>query len=226
MADPLPTGSAPAPDLPAAPAYARRRLKMLVGWVLTGVGGFLLAIPWDLTLGKRQVPWAYEGLTGLACAGLGLAFIVTNLSPGYLARFRACRREVGSIALLTGFGIGVAYAVKTPTLTGIGVMGLVIFVSTLLAINLMSEEDAITHGEVRTAITVAIVSVFLGLVAFARDDVLTAGSVLAATLDHFWAILVSIVGFYFTATAAEGALKAFAERPAQAEPAPDGTGKA
>jgi hypothetical protein len=214
------------PSYPALAGVARhaRLLKLLAGWALVAAGAFLLAMPWNLKLGPEDTEWTYGGLTGIALAGLGFSLIVAGLRPRSLQRLRAYRREFGSIGLVAGMGIAITYAIVNRDLAGIGVMGLIVLLTVLMATNLMSGEDVITADEVRTAVTVAIVSVFLALLAFGQDDTLAEGSILAETFEHFWTILLTVVGFYFTTTAAEGVVKTLKGNAAaaKAKPAPEG----
>lgn len=215
-------------SLPSLSAQSRR-WRLVAGWGLVVVGAFLLAFPSNFLVSKLgvegvKVEWEYQGLTGIALAGLGFAVLTATVRPATLQRLRAYRREFGTIVLVAGIGIAITYAVVRGDLAGIGTMGLIVLLTVLMAANLMSGEDVITPDEVRTAITVAIVSVFLALLAFGRDDTLAAGSILAKTFDHFWSILLTVVGFYFTTTAAESVVKTLkGDKGAAAEP--DGKGK-
>jgi len=213
---PVPTGPSPPPSSSQAAALPRLRpLRLAVAWTLVAGGAALLALPWALQLSKKHQPWVHEGLTGIALAAVGFLVLLSAIRPATLQALRGMRREAGSILLTAGFGIAIVYAINVPGLVGIGVMGLIVLVTTLVAGNLMSDEDRITAEEMRNAITLAIVTVFLGLVAFGKDDTLADGSILGKTFDNLWKILLTVIGFHFTTTAAEGAVKALAERPAK-----------
>lgn len=220
VANPAPPFPLPDPSLTnplataQAPAIRRRSVRLLLAWVLVGVGAFLLALPWDIafTAYGTRFEWTYEGLTGLALAALGFGLLVTTMRSATLDLVEKHRREFGAILFLAGFGIAVLYAIKAGGLPGLGVMGLVVLATALVAGNFMSGEDAITAEEIRTAVTLAIVSVFLGVLALGDDLKVDEGGALKETLDHFWTILLTVVGFYFTTTAVESAAKTLANR--------------
>jgi len=201
----------------------RERTIWVAGWVLVAAGTVLLAIPNILIIGG--VRWVYEGLTGIAAAALGFIRVLSSLRKKRLEKLHGMRMEVGTIVLVGGFACGIVYAIQAANegakpLQGVGVMGLIVLVTSLVSGNLMSEEDRITSEEVRTALTMAIVASYLGLLAFGNKDVVDPASIVGVALKHFWQILIAVVGFYFAATTAQR----FAKTPADAEK--DGSGAA
>ena len=109
---------------------------------------------------------------------------------------------LGSFMIFLGFGIGVIAISFSPTLEGVGIMGICILVFMLIGANILSKERDLTTGEVRKAIAISFVSVFFGLLAIV-EKININNSILKDVLENFWWIIVTIIGFYFGGRSAE-----------------------
>ena len=59
------------------------------------------------------------------------------------------------------------------------------------------------EGEVRKSITISVMIMFYGLVAIHCHDAIDKNSVAGLVLDKFWAIVVTVTGYYFASRTAE-----------------------
>ncbi|MBE9594347.1 MAG: hypothetical protein IMF19_12820 [Proteobacteria bacterium] len=98
-------------------------------------------------------------------------------------------------------GLAVAYLIARDywnTPAGLGVVGIVIFIATLIGLNYLSEEHELTTGEVRKSIAIASTVVFFGLFFICPYT-----QELKPLIDNFWKVYGVIIGFYFGSRAAE-----------------------
>lgn len=160
-------------------------------------GGALVLWPEDF-LSRHQE------LIGVSIMGVALAGTVFVNGEGTVRQVvDGHRMELGSIVLMTFFALGLTFVWEKPNLGGIGVMGVIVLLGTMLGGNLLSHDRRLSGQEVRTAIAVSTVTVFFGLIAFGSDEVLQEESVLSQTFAHFWQVLIYVMGFYFGGVAVE-----------------------
>jgi uncharacterized membrane protein HdeD (DUF308 family) len=170
-----------------------------------------------------------EYVLGVLAVGGGLAGLVFANSPlSFRDTLWRHRLEVGSIILLTGFGLGIVLVWTKGSLAAIGTLGLIVLVTTLLGSNVLSGSRELTKEEVGIAIALSCISMFYALIGFGPKEELPDG-VLSDTIEHFWQVLIWVVGFFF----AKGAVDVVATRfgrataePPEARPAPPPEGRA
>jgi hypothetical protein len=109
---------------------------------------------------------------------------------------------VGSLVLFAGFLIGVGIIYVRTSLVGIGVMGIWILLTMLIAGNILSKGRDLSSAEVRRSIAVSVMSVFFGLLAVG-GSIKVGDSILQPILENFWWIVITVIGFYFGGRSAE-----------------------
>ncbi|MCK5039679.1 MAG: hypothetical protein KAR87_01790 [Candidatus Aenigmarchaeota archaeon] len=112
------------------------------------------------------------------------------------------RTVAGSRVIIFGFAVSILIACIIPTLTGIGLIGIVVLTTMLVGGNILSKEHQLTTGEVRRAIAVSCTAVLFGLLAFG-DTIFTNSTIVKSILEKFWLIYLTIIGFYFGGRSAE-----------------------
>lgn len=133
-----------------------------------------------------------------ATGSLVLAFALLHAEGPTLAeRVEEHRLFLGLTVLVFGFAVAIAQLWERKGLEGAAMLGLTVLATTLLGGNILSRHARLEFTEVRTAITLATVSMFFALVGFAPDTVAASGGVLAQAMEHFWAVVAVVVGFYF-----------------------------
>lgn len=106
--------------------------------------------------------------------------------------------RVAYLVLLVTYVAGIIIAFCRKDLQGIGLMGMIVFLGSMIAGSLFSEKGDLSSGEVRRSITISFMLIFFALLAFGdRIDVSTENSVITKALDNFWVFIVTIIGFYF-----------------------------
>ena len=108
---------------------------------------------------------------------------------------------LGPLLILSGLLISiyiVLYAKINP-LTGLGLVGLVTFTFVLFGTYLLTEKWNFGCGEFRKAITISILAVFFATLAFGDQIVLAENTVIGQVFTNFWAIVSTVVAFYFAA---------------------------
>ncbi len=143
---------------------------------------------------------SHQNLMGviISSGGLfGLVFWNADRSLGIQGVMQRNRLSIGTITLLSGFSVALAFVWEYPDLEGVGMMGIITLVTTLIAARAFDPQPNMSHHHVRIAISVSAIATFYGLIAVTGDDVLPRDSLLAQTLDQFWKILVAVIGFYF-----------------------------
>ncbi len=53
-------------------------------------------------------------------------------------------------------------------------------------------------GEFRNAITISVIAVFFGILAFGNNINIASNSILSQLFNNFWAIVTTVIVFYFT----------------------------
>ena len=59
------------------------------------------------------------------------------------------------------------------------------------------------EGEIRKSITISVMIMFYGLVAIHCNEAIDKGTIAGLVLDKFWAIVVTVTGYYFASRTAE-----------------------
>jgi hypothetical protein len=107
----------------------------------------------------------------------------------------------GTLLILTGLLISI-YIVISPTnnpLIGLGLVGLVTFTFVLFGTYLITDKWDFGCGEFRKAITISILAVFFATLAFGNQIVIAQNTVLGQVFTNYWAIVSTVVAFYFAA---------------------------
>ncbi|MEW6097307.1 MAG: hypothetical protein AB1567_12425 [bacterium] len=133
---------------------------------------------------------------------LHFTFYARNIDERRRAKMASKKKDIwkiviGYIVLIGGFVYCITIARRSDSLEGIGIMGLGIFLVVLVAVNLLSNEWDLTSGEIRKAITVSYLSVFMGLLMVGNSIQIAEGTLLKPLLENFWWIVITIIGFYF-----------------------------
>ena len=107
----------------------------------------------------------------------------------------------GPLLILAGllFSIYFVWAAKSDPLISLGIVGLVTFTSVLFGTYLLTKEWDFGCGEFRKTITISILAVFFATLAFGDKIVLAQDTILAQVFSNFWAILSTVIAFYFAA---------------------------
>ncbi len=106
---------------------------------------------------------------------------------------------LGPLLILSGLLISiyiVLYANINP-LTGLGLVGLVTFTFVLFGTYLLTDKWNFGCGEFRKAITISVLAVFFATLAFGDQIVLAENTVIGQVFTNFWAIVSTVVAFYF-----------------------------
>lgn len=80
---------------------------------------------------------------------------------------------------------------------GLGLVGLITFTFVLFGSYLITKKWNFQYGEFRKAITISILAVFFATLGFGDKIVLTQDTVLSQVFNNFWAVLSTVVAFYF-----------------------------
>lgn len=114
-------------------------------------------------------------------------------------------RILGPIIIVVGlaYSVWIVWTQPTGALVGVGLVGLVTFTSVLFGMFLMSKEWYFESGEFRKAITISVIAVFFAIMAFGDKIVVGPSTVLGEVLNNFWAIVSTVVAFYFAARVAD-----------------------
>lgn len=126
------------------------------------------------------------------------------------------RKKIGYVIIVVGLLISyyLGFTWETP-LTGLGIIGIGTFLSTLTGTFLLTKEWDLSEGEFRKALTISIVSIFFYSLAIGDQITLTTvvsnsststttqTNILSGLFTNLWAIVLAVVTFYFTARTVE-----------------------
>ncbi len=79
----------------------------------------------------------------------------------------------------------------------VGFIGLETFSAVLVGMFFITDKWDFTCGEFRKAITVSIIFVFFSILAFGNGITITPNGVLNGFFNNFWAIVATVISFYF-----------------------------
>ncbi len=105
---------------------------------------------------------------------------------------------VGYLILLISYTVALFILLSKKDLMGIGLMGMIVFIGSMMGGSLLSEKGDLSSGEVRRSIAISFILVFFALLAF--GDMITIPedqNMIAKTLENYWVFIVTIIGFYF-----------------------------
>jgi hypothetical protein len=111
----------------------------------------------------------------------------------------------GPLLILVGLliSIYIVWTANINPLIGLGIVGLVTFTFVLFGTYLLTKDWDFGCGEFRKAITISILAVFFATLAFGDKIVIAQDTVLGQVFNNFWAILSTVVAFYFAARVAD-----------------------
>lgn len=114
---------------------------------------------------------------------------------------------LGPIIMLSGFVYSILiiffHSVEDP-LSTIGFLGFFNFAIVLFGMYLMTDTWEFGEGEFRKAITISVLTVFFAIWAFGEGITISESDVvLKGLFDNFWAIVITVIGFYFASRAYE-----------------------
>jgi hypothetical protein len=106
--------------------------------------------------------------------------------------------RIGYLVLLITYITALIIAFCRKDLMGIGLMGMIVFIGSMVGGSLLSEKGDLSSGEVRRSIAISFVLVFFALLAFGENITISADQkLISKVLDNFWVFIVAIIGFYF-----------------------------
>ncbi len=108
---------------------------------------------------------------------------------------------LGPLLILTGLLISIYIIISgiINPLVGLGLIGLVTFTFVLFGAYLLTDQWDFGCGEFRKAITISILAVFFATLAFGNQIVIAQNTVLGEVFTNYWAIVSTVVAFYFAA---------------------------
>jgi hypothetical protein len=105
---------------------------------------------------------------------------------------------VGYIILLLSYTAALIVAVCRKDLTGIGIMGMMVFLGSMIGGSLLSEKGDLSSGEVRRSITISFILVYFALLAFSDNiEINEENSLITKAIENFWVFIVAVIAFYF-----------------------------
>jgi len=108
-------------------------------------------------------------------------------------KFRA-----GYLVLLVTYISALTIAFCKKDLMGIGLMGMIVFIGSMVGGSLLSEKRDLSSGEVRRSIAISFILVFFAFLAFGdRITIKDDQKLIVTALENFWVFIVVIIGFYF-----------------------------
>ena len=104
----------------------------------------------------------------------------------------------GYLILLASYASGFIIVLCKKNLFGIGLMGMIVFIGSIMGGSFLSEKGDLSSGEVRKSIAISFILVFFALLAFG-DRITISGdhNLIAKALENYWVFIVAIIGFYF-----------------------------
>ena len=104
----------------------------------------------------------------------------------------------GYLILVVSYISALIIAICKKDLLGIGLMGMIVFIGSMVGGSLLSEKGDLSSGEVRRSIAISFILVFFALLAFGdRITISDDQKLIVAVLENFWVFIVVIIGFYF-----------------------------
>jgi hypothetical protein len=127
----------------------------------------------------------------------------------------------GPLLILGGLSTSMyfVWTAKTDPLIYLGIVGLLTFTSVLFGTYLLTKNWDFGCGEFRKAITISILAVFFATLAFGDKIVVAQDTVLGQVFNNFWAILSTVVAFYFAARVVDNRTKNESETQTNIPPA-------
>jgi cation transport ATPase len=135
----------------------------------------------------------------------------------------SCGKNNRTNTLLIGLLISVyvvLYSNINP-LTGLGLVGLVTFTFVLFGTYLITEGWNFGEGEFRKAITISVLAVFFATLAFGQQIVIAQDTVVGQVFTNFWAIVSTVVVFYFAARVVDNRTENKTDNGSNSEPLPE-----
>ena len=108
---------------------------------------------------------------------------------------------LGPLLILLGLliSMGLLFYTAIDPLIRVGLTGLVTFTFVLFGTYLLTKNDDFGCGEFRKAITISVLAVFFATLALGDQIVITQDTVLGQVFTNYWAIVTTVIAFYFTA---------------------------
>jgi len=108
---------------------------------------------------------------------------------------------LGPLLILFGLliSIGLLFYTAIDPLVRVGLTGLVNFTFVLFGTYLLTNQDDFGCGEFRKAITISVLAVFFATLALGDQIVITQDTVLGQVFTNYWAIVSTVIAFYFAA---------------------------
>jgi hypothetical protein len=117
---------------------------------------------------------------------------------------------VGYLILLITYVSSIIIVFCKQNLLGIGIMGMMVFIGSIIGGSLLSEKGDLSSGEVRRSIAISFIMVFFALLAYGdKITVQSENTLIIKAIDNFWVFIVTIIGFYFGGRSLERAAEKF-----------------
>lgn len=106
--------------------------------------------------------------------------------------------RAGYLILIVTYLTALVIAFIKKDLMGVGIMGMIVFLGSMVGGSLLSAEGDLSSGEVRRSIAISFILVFFALLAFGdRIQDQCENELVLKILDHYWIFIITIIGFYF-----------------------------
>ena len=105
---------------------------------------------------------------------------------------------VGYLILLITYASAIIIVFCKQNLLGVGIMGMIVFIGSIIGGSLLSDKGDLSSGEVRRSIAISFVMVFFAMLALGDKIIIQSDNLLIQkAMDNFWVFIVTIIGFYF-----------------------------
>lgn len=139
----------------------------------------------------------------VALSLFGFIFLNADRGDGLQALVERNRFPLGVVTLLSGFLLALTFMWTHPSLEGVGVLGIIVFLTTLITGRILDAEGGLKAQHVRSAIAVSCVATFYAILAMPPTAGPSADSLAFQVLENFWLILITVIGFYFGGVSVE-----------------------
>ncbi|MGZ7210570.1 MAG: hypothetical protein ACXVHV_11880 [Methanobacterium sp.] len=116
------------------------------------------------------------------------------------------RLLVGGGLILVGFIFSILLVYWLQSLFSLGISGIAIFFVVLIGADIFSGTTRLNTGEIRKAITVSFISVYLLWFGILDSSTMN-NPFMTSIIDNYWKLIAIIIGFYFGGRSAEEVAK-------------------
>ena len=114
----------------------------------------------------------------------------------------------GYTILLISYSSAIIIVFCKQNLLGMGLMGMIVFIGSIIGGSLLSEKGDLSSGEIRRSIAISFFMVFFAMLALGDKIIIQSDNIfITKALDNFWVFIVTIIGFYFGGRSLEKAFE-------------------